>query len=155
MSLTDKRKHHYEYTRTPRTSVSLGNIEINADEVENKLDSVITNTLVVPITGNIVSVLGGGATVNSSPIDIGLTSGVYKVQWAGTESVAHLDYTLMVSSDNITYHPFHSVVALRFGVGGGTISLEYNMVFRYHKLKIVNTDAAVSATVDLVYSSRH
>ena len=104
------------------------------------------------ISGIETATVAGGATFLSTSIDIGIHSGIYTFQWGGTESVNHLDYTLMVSNDNITFHPYHTAVALKIG---GTISLSYDIGFRYHKLKIVNTDAALSGSIDLIYSGRH
>ena len=104
------------------------------------------------LKGSETATLVGGATFLSTSIDIGIHSGIYTFQWGGTESVNHLDYTLMVSNDNITFHPYHTAVALKIG---GTISLSYDIGFRYHKLKIVNTDASLSGSIDLIYSGRH
>ena len=122
------------------------------DEVEPKLDAIISNTNHNSITGSLDATLIAGGIGTSSTIDIGENSGVYKFQWAGTESNQNVEYVIHTSNDNVTFHPYPSAVALKIN---GYISIEYDCVFRFHKLIITNTHASHGTTLGLVFSGRH
>lgn len=150
-SLSEKRALYHQYLRGSNKN-ELDNIDVNTDEVEEKLDTIITNTNHNSVTGTMDATLIAGGVVNSSTIDIGINSGIYKFQWAGTESNQHVDYVIHTSNDGITFHPYPSAVALKIN---GYISIEYDIVFRYHKLIATNTHASQGTTLALVFSGRH
>lgn len=122
------------------------------DEVEPKLDSIISNTNYNSLSGTMASTIAAGGVSTSSIIDIGINSGIYKFHWTGTESNQNVKYVIHISNDNITFHPYHSAVALKIN---GYISIEYKCVFKYHKLTVTNTHASQATTIDLIFSGRH
>ncbi len=153
-TLSEKRKFHYEARHSHNeTNLTLGNIDMNTDDLETKLDTIIENTNHdTLVNGEYNFTITAGATSETPAVDIGSQSGQYMFQWSGTESTTNLDYTIWTSTDNITYYPMPSAVAVKIN---GYIAIEYNMMFQYHKLKIENTHASQSATVTVVYSGRH
>ena len=151
-SLSEKRASGYHQSLQIDNKPEIDNINLNTDELEEKLDTIISNTNHNSITGSLDSTLIAGGVVSSSTIDIGINSGVYKFQWAGVESNQNVDYVIHTSNDNITFHPYPSAVALKIN---GYISIEYDCVFRYHKLIVTNTHASQGTTLGLVFSGRH
>tara|TARA_R110000764_G_scaffold33011_7_gene74157 strand:+ start:684 stop:1148 length:465 start_codon:yes stop_codon:yes gene_type:complete len=152
-SLTEKRKASYHHSIAHIGNQSLNDINLNTDELETKMDIIIANTnhdTLVNGEYNFTILATESAEIPS--IDIGSQSGQYMFQFAGTESSTNLDYTIWTSTDNITFYPLPSAVAVKTN---GYVSLEYNMMFQYHKLKIENTHASQTNTVTLVYSGRH
>lgn len=151
-SLSEKRASSYHQSLRSDNKNELDSIDLNTDEVEAKLDSIISNTNHNSINGSLDATLIAGGVGTSSTIDIGTNSGIYKFQWAGTESNQNVDYLIHTSNDNLTFHPYPSAVALKIN---GYISIEYDCVFRYHKLIVTNTHASQGTTLALVFSGRH
>lgn len=151
-TLTSKRKFHYE-NKHPNTSLGLSQIDLNTDELESKLDTIIANTNHDTLVNGAYNFTIIAQAVAETPvINISAESGQYMFQWAGTESSTNLDYTIWTSTDNITFYPLPSALAVKTN---GYVSIEYNMMFQYHKLKITNTHASQSSSVTIVYSGRH
>ena len=152
-SLTEKRKASYHHSIAHTANQSLSNINLNTDELETKMDIIIANTNHdTLVNGEYNFTILATESAETPSIDIGEQSGQYMFQFAGTESSTNLDYTIWTSTDNITFYPLPSAVAVKTN---GYVSLEYNMMFQYHKLKIENTHASQTNTVTLVYSGRH
>tara|TARA_R110001606_G_scaffold374625_1_gene532531 strand:+ start:8976 stop:9443 length:468 start_codon:yes stop_codon:yes gene_type:complete len=153
-TLSEKRKFYYEARHSHNeTNLTLGAIDLNTDELETKLDTIIANTNHdTLVNGEFNFTLVGSATGETPAVNIGSQSGQYIFQWAGTETSTNLEYTIWTSTDNVTYYPLPSAVAVKTN---GYISLQYDMVFQYHKLKIVNTHHSQSSSITLVYSGRH
>jgi len=136
-----------------RDTVNMENVNLNTDELETKLDTIIENTNHdTLVNGEYNFTLIGSAEGETPVIDIGNQSGQYLFQWAGTESTTNLEYTIWTSTDNITFYPLPNALAVKTN---GYISMQYEMMFQYHKLKILNTHASQSASVTVVYSGRH
>lgn len=153
-SLSQKRASAYHHSLGGSSqNSSLGQINLNTDELETKMDTIIANTNHdTLVNGEYNFTILATETSETPSIDIGDQSGQYMFQFAGTESSTNLDYTIWTSTDNITFYPLPSAVAVKTN---GYISLEYNMMFQYHKLKIENTHASQTSSVTLVYSGRH
>ena len=153
-TLSEKRKFIYEARHSHNdTNLTLENIDMNTDELEQKLDTIISNTNHnTLINGEYNFTILAGVTVETPVINIGPQSGQYLFQFAGTESSTNLDYTIWTSTDNITFFPLPSAVAVKTN---GYVALEYNIMFQYHKLKIENTHQSQTSTVTVVYSGRH
>ncbi len=152
-SLSEKRLLHYANRHNTHSNKELSDINLNTDELEAKLDTIIANTNHdTLVNGEYNFTILAGVTVETPVINIGSQSGQYIFQFAGTESTTNLDYTIWTSTDNITFYPWPSAVAVKTN---GYVALEYNMMFQYHKLKIENTHASQTATVTVVYSGRH
>ena len=143
MSLTEKRKIHYQKQST-------GNIDFNTNEIEPKLDQVIANTAHSVLCQELVSQsIPGSGSYNMSVLDIGIDDGTYTVQVAGSENHA-LGYTLYVSSDNITFFPYPIVVTTL----NGFISSTFSLTFRYSYLNISNP-TGVDKTASIIICARH
>ena len=153
-TLSEKRKFIYEARHSHNdTNLTLENIDMNTDELEQKLDTIISNTNHnTLINGEYNFTILAGVTVETPVINIGSQSGQYLFQFAGTESSTNLDYTIWTSTDNVTFYPLPSAVAVKIN---GYVALEYNMMFQYHKLLIENTHPSITSTVTVVYSGRH
>jgi len=143
MSLTEKRKIHYQ-------KQSAGNIDFNTNEIEPKLDSVISNTAHSVFCQNLsTQVINGGFTFNMPILDIGNSDGPFKVQIAGSETHS-LNYTLKVSHDGTTYYPYPLVITNL----NGYISSTFDLTFRYSYLQIQNT-TGTDHSVNLILCARH
>ena len=143
MSLTEKRKMDYQKRLH-------GNLDWNTNEIEPKLDSIIANTTHSVFCQELINrSINGGSTIYNAVLDIGVTDGPYTVQIAGDETHA-LNYTLHVSSDNITYYPYPLVVTNL----NGYISSTFTMTFRYSYLGISNT-TGTAQTVNIIQCARH
>jgi len=153
-TLSEKRKFYYEARHSHNeTNLTLGNIDLNTEGLETKLDTIIANTNHdTLVNGEYNFTLVGGGTGETPAVNIGAESGQYIFQWAGTETSTNLEYTIWTSTDNVTYYPLPSAVAVKTN---GYIALQYDMVFQYHKLIIVNTSPSQSSSITLVYSGRH
>ena len=151
-SLSEKRASAYHHSLRSGNKKALDNIHLNTDELEEKLDVVISNTNHNSLKGTLDSTLIAGGVATSPTIDIGINSGIYKFQWAGTETNQNVDYVIHTSNDGVTFHPYPSAVALKIN---GYISIEYDCVFKFHKLIVTNTHASQGTTLALVYSGRH
>jgi len=152
-TLSEKRLLHYANRHNTHSNTELSDINLNTDELEAKLDTIISNTNHdTLVNGEYNFTILAGITAETPVINIGAQSGQYIFQFAGTESTTNLDYTIWTSTDNITFYPLPSAVAVKTN---GYVALEYNMMFQYHKLKIENTHASQTSTVTVVYSGRH
>jgi len=146
-TLTEKRRLIYNNKLSQNV-----NLSGNTDEIEPKLDLIISNTNHNSISGSMNSTLIAGGNVQSSTVDIGINSGIYKFQWSGSETNQNVDYLIETSNDGVTFHPYPSAIALKLN---GYISIEYDMVFRYHRLNVKNTHGSDGTTLSLVFSGRH
>ena len=131
----------------------LQKINYNTDELEAKLDAIIANTNHDTLVNGAYNFTILAQAVAETPvINISAESGQYMFQWAGNESSTNLEYTIWTSTDNITFYPLPSALAVKTN---GYVAIEYNMMFQYHKLKITNTHASHSSSLTIVYSGRH
>ena len=151
-SLSQKRFVAYQNKTLHKSHENeLDQIESNTDEVETKLDSVIENTAIDSYSGSISFSFTGTETLYTPVLDLGVKSKCYNFAWVGVESSSNFDYTIEVSSDNITFYPYPASVFLR---SGSNVSTNYSIPFRYHKLKIIHSHSSTQ-TVNLQYSGRN
>tara|TARA_R110000796_G_scaffold251245_1_gene382201 strand:- start:1366 stop:1797 length:432 start_codon:yes stop_codon:yes gene_type:complete len=143
MSLTDKRRIHYQ-------KQSQGNLDFNTNDIEPKLDQVIANTAHSVFCQNLSNqVVNGSSTFDMPILDIGDKDGPFKVQVAGSETHS-MNYTLRVSHDNVTYYPYPLVITNL----NGFISSTFDLTFRYSFLQIENP-TGTDHTVNLILCARH
>ena len=151
-------------TNSNLTNTKLDSVITNTGNCDTKLASVITNTgncdtkldsLILFTTTSISGVqtfsLPILSTQYSSVIDIGVQSGLYTFYWSGDKDSTYINYQILVSADNITYHPFTKAV---FTQTPTKVETHYQMPFRYHKLEVFNNNASTAANTDLHYSGR-
>ena len=121
------------------------------DDVEPKLDTLITNTVSTCFQGVLNFNLPILATQYSPVIDIGEASKMITFYWTGNQNTTYVNYQIMVSSDNITFLPFTRAV---FTQTPTKVETHYQMAFRYHKLEVFNNNASTAATLSFHYAAR-
>lgn len=152
-TLSERRKFIYEARNSHNeTNLTLGDIDVNTDEVETKLDSLITNTNKNSFTGYSSTVIAGHATETTiTAIDLGASSAPHKLQIVGTTTHNNIDNVLQVSNDNITYYDLPSFV---ISVVGTKLSGVGDICFRYFRMKTTdNTGSPVTVVIE--YSAKN
>lgn len=125
-------------------------IILNIDDIEPKLDQIITAVghTVIDIANSTVII--GGTTVTFPAVDITSSNGIFEFEMAGTLGHANMDFNLEVSQNNIDWYPFPTV----FTIMGTSVSSTFDMVFRYHRIKVTNNTGA-NYSVQFIESGRH
>ena len=125
-------------------------IILNIDDIEPKLDQIITAVghTVIDISNSTVII--GGTTVTFPAVDITSSNGIFEFEMAGTLGHANMDFNLEVSQNNIDWYPFPTV----FTIMGTNVSATFDMVFRYHRIKVTNNTGA-NYSVQFIESGRH
>ena len=116
----------------------------------NKLTDIVNNTAINTVSASHSLSIAGGATEETTVIDLGADTSSHKLQFAGTTSHNNIDVVLKVSNDNITFYDYTEPI---FTVGSLKISGSIDLTFRYYKLAITdNTGSAI--TVNLIESGK-
>ncbi len=125
-------------------------IILNIDGIEPKLDQIITAVghTVIDIANSTVII--GGTTVTFPAVDITSSNGIFEFEMAGTLGHSNMDFNLEVSQNNIDWFPFPTV----FTIMGTNVSATFDMVFRYHRIKVTNNTGA-NYSVQFIESGRH
>tara|TARA_R110002153_G_scaffold184206_1_gene337394 strand:+ start:380 stop:847 length:468 start_codon:yes stop_codon:yes gene_type:complete len=152
-SLTEKRAaaYHHSLGGTSHNS-SLGQINLNTDELETKMDSVIVNTNHSEFTGTSTISISASSTANViSAVDLGSGTAPHKINIVGTTTDTNIECIFQVSNDNITYydlpHFINTVVGTKFsGIG--------DICFRYFKLN-VKDNSGTTITVVVEYCAKN
>ena len=135
-TLAEKRKFSYETRHTHnKTNVTLGNIDLNTDQLETKLDSIIVNTNHNEFINNTTATIASSATTSTGSTDLQNSSAIHLLQIVGTTTNTNIDIKLKVSTDNVTYYEMPSILLSAIGTvlsGSGEIN------FRYYKIDITN-----------------
>ena len=151
-TLTSKRKFHYE-NKHPNTSLGLSQIHLNTDELETKLDTIITNTYANKYSLTYNATIAGNSTDRTTAIDFGSALDIHKIQVIGNISIpSNIDCVFEVSEDNITYYELshHQITVV-----GNKISGSIDINFRYCRVAITdNTGNAVTVNL-LVVAKNH
>ena len=152
-SLTEKRAAAYHHLLGGSShNSSLGQINLNTDELETKMDSIILNTNHHEYTGSSTTSIPASSTVNViSAVDLGSSSAPHKINIVGTTTNTNIDCIFQVSNDNITYydlpHFINTVVGTKFsGIG--------DICFRYFKLN-VKDNSGTPISVSLEYCAKN
>lgn len=147
-SLTEKRKASYHHSIAHIGNQSLSDINLNTDELETKMDTIISNISNNEFKGLSNTSIAGGATGTLiSSVDLGSASSPHKINIVGTTTHTNIDCILQVSNDNITFydlpHFINTVVGTKFSGIGDTC-------FRYVKLNGTNNTGS-PVTISLEY----
>lgn len=147
-SLTEKRKASYHHSIAHIGNQSLSDINLNTDELETKMDTIISNISNNEFKGLSNTNVAGGATGTLiSAVDLGSGSSPHKINIVGTTTHTNIDCILQVSNDNITFydlpHFINTVVGTKFSAIGDTC-------FRYVKLNGTNNTGS-PVTIALEY----
>tara|TARA_R110002074_G_scaffold109327_2_gene235783 strand:- start:1134 stop:1601 length:468 start_codon:yes stop_codon:yes gene_type:complete len=136
-SLTTKRRLAYEHSmnRLPNISLDATQINLNTDELETKLDTIINNTYANKYSLNYSTTIAGNATDRTTAIDFGTSLDIHKIQVVGTTTHNNTDCILEVSEDNITYYELshHQITIVGTKISG---SIDIN--FRYCRVAITD-----------------
>ena len=148
-SLSEKRSAAYHHSlHSSGHNSNLGQINLNTDELETKMDTIISNISNNEFKGvSSASVAGGTTNTLISAVDLGSASSPHKINIVGTTTHSNIDCILQVSNDNITYYDLPqfiiTVVGTKFSGIGDTC-------FRYVKLNVTNNTGS-PVTVALEY----
>ena len=151
-TLAEKRKFIYEARHTHnKTNVTLGNIDLNTDQLETKLDSLIVNTNHNEYINSTTATIGAGATTSTSATDLQTSTSIHHLQIVGTTTNTNLDIKLKVSTDNVTYYEMPSISLTTIGT---VLSGCGDLNFRYYKIDITNNHGS-SVDVTLIDSVKN
>lgn len=116
----------------------------------NKLTDIANNTAKNSVSSSHSLNIAGGATEETTTIDLGSDTSIHKIQFVGTTTHNNIDVVLKVSNDNITFYDYTEPI---FTVGSLKISGSIDLTFRYYKLAITdNTGSPI--TVNLIESGK-
>tara|TARA_B110000037_G_scaffold222480_1_gene297532 strand:- start:247 stop:714 length:468 start_codon:yes stop_codon:yes gene_type:complete len=152
-SLSQKRAATYQHSLGGSShNSSLGQINLNTDELETKMDSIILNTNHHEYTGSSTTSIPASSITNViSAVDLGSSSAPHKINIVGTTTNTNIDCIFQVSNDNITYydlpHFVNTIVGTKFsGIG--------DICFRYFKLN-VKDNSGTPISVSLEYCAKN
>ena len=150
MSSPSNRKLVSHLLKNTRNKEQNSNIIVNIDDIEPKLDQIITAVGHTVIYISNVAGIAGGYTHIFPSVDITGSNGIFEFELAGTLGHSNMDFSLEVSQDNVTFFPFPTL----FTIMGTNVSATFDMVFRYHRIKCTNNTGSVH-TVTFIESGRH
>lgn len=148
-SLSEKRASAYHHSlHSSGHNSNLGQLNLNTDELETKMDTIISTISNNEFKGVASASVTGGTTNTLIPtVDLGSASSPHKINIVGTTTDSNIDCILQVSNDNITYYDLPqfiiTVVGTKFSGIGDTC-------FRYIKLNVTNNTGS-PVTVALEY----
>lgn len=116
----------------------------------DKLDQIITAVGHTVIDVANVAGIGGSFTHTFPVVDITASNGIFEFELAGNLGHADMTFGLEVSQNNIDFFPF----PILFTIMGNNVSSSFDMVFRYHRIKVTNNTASTH-TVSYIESGRH
>tara|TARA_R110000823_G_scaffold226032_1_gene353784 strand:- start:256 stop:723 length:468 start_codon:yes stop_codon:yes gene_type:complete len=151
-SLSEKRLLHYANRQNAHSNTELSDINLNTDELETKLDTIISNTNHNQYSGSSTTIIAGHSTETTIPsVDLGSSSAVHKLQIVGTTTHSNIISLLEVSNDNINWfiNPQFSLAII-----GTTLSGIGDICFRYFRMKTTdNTGSPITIVVE--YSAKN
>ena len=124
-TLSEKRKFLYEVRNSHNeTNLTLGDIDLNTDQVETKLDTLIT----------------------IASVDLGASSALHKLQVEGTTTHNNIDNVIQVSNDNTNWF---DLTHLTVTTVGSKFSAMGNICFRYFRMRTTdNTGSPITVVVE-------
>jgi len=125
-------------------------IILNIDDIEPKLDQIITAVGHTVLEISNTAGIANGVTHTFPTVDISNLNGIFEFQIAGSLTHASANFELEVSQNNIDWYPFPTV----FTIMGTNVSATFDMVFRYHRIKVTNNTGA-NYSVQFIESGRH
>jgi len=150
MSTPTDRKLVSHLIKNTRNKDQNSNIIVNIDEIEPKLDQLITAVGHTVIDIANTTTVAGGATHVFPEVDISPGNGIFEFELAGQLGHANMDFSLEVSQNNIDFFPFPII----FQILGTNVSATFDMVFRYHRISVTNNTGS-SYSVNYIESGRH
>tara|TARA_R110000822_G_C15021683_1_gene463175 strand:- start:79 stop:546 length:468 start_codon:yes stop_codon:yes gene_type:complete len=146
-SLSEKRLLHYANKFNHHSNHELGDINLNTDELETKLDSVIINTNHNQHSGSSNTTIAGGATETTiGSVDLGVSSALHKLQVVGTTTHSNVDNVIQVSNNNSDWF---DLTHLAVPIVGTKFSAMGNICFRYFRMRTTdNTGSPITVVVE-------
>ena len=146
---SQRKSNHHAIKNHPSVN-PLNQIDLNTDGLESLLADIKTAVqhTAIDVTG--AHSIAGGAQHTFPAVDIGTNSGIFEFEIAGVLGHANMDFSLLVSHDNITYYTF----PVLFQIIGLNLSSTFDMLFRYHRIRVVN-NTGTTHTIDYIQSGRH
>jgi len=116
----------------------------------SKLDQLITAVghTVVDISNS--AGIAAGFTHTFPSVDITASNGIFEFELAGTLGHANMTFSLEVSQNNVDFFPF----PILFTIIGNNVSSNFDMVFRYHRIKVTNNSGSTHS-ISYIESGRH
>ena len=125
-------------------------IILNTDEIEPKLDQIITAVAHTVMDISVSTVIIAGLTTTMAPVDISGSNGIFKFQFAGTLTHSNMSFAVEVSQNNVDWHPF----PILFTTINNNVSSTYDMVYRYHRISVSNNTGG-NHSINYIQSGRH
>ena len=116
----------------------------------DKLDKIQTAIGHTVIDVSNTSTIAATTTFFFPKVDITDSNGKFEFNLAGVIGHADMDFSLEVSQNNIDWFQY----PILFTTMGLNVSATFDMVFRYHRIKVTNNDASPN-TVNFIQSGRH
>ena len=151
-SLSDKRLIHFANKYNHHSNTELGHINVNTDELETKIDSVIVNTNHNQFSGSSTGPIAGSATsVTIASTDLGNSSAIHKLQVVGTTTNSNISNVIQVSSNNSDWFDLTTFVIT---VTGTKFSGCGDILFRYFRMNTTNNTGS-PITVNIEHSAKN
>jgi len=151
-SLSEKRLVHFANKFNQHSNNELGDINVNTDQVETKLDSVIVNTNHNQFSGSFSGSVAGSATsISIASTDLGNSSAIHKLQVVGTTTNSNIDNVLQVSSNNSDWYDLTTFVIT---ITGTKFSGCGDILFRYFRMNTTNNTGS-PITIAVEHSSKN
>jgi len=144
-TLSEKRTLHYASRFSDHNDFEVGAVNVNTDEVESKLDSVISNTSHSTFALSVGNTISASGSITTATTDFGLASPRVKVNYIGNCTSNSLNIIVEVSQNNVDFYPLHSFVFTQIGIN---FSCMGQTNFRYLRTKLTDTSGS-SNTINL------
>jgi len=146
-SLSDKRFLAHANKFKQHSNVELGNINLNTDQVETKLDTIIINTNHNQYSGSSNTTIAAHATETTiASVDLGANSALHKLQVVGTTTNNNIDNVIQVSNNNSDWF---DLTHLAVPIVGTKFSAMGNICFRYFRMRTTdNTGSPVTIVAE-------
>ncbi len=143
-------RKHVHMLNNANNKMGLNKIDLNTDQVENLLGDIKTGVQHTVFELTHTASINPGMHHYFANVDIGATNGIYKFEIAGTIGNANMAFDFEVSHDGITFFSFPNIVTII----GTNFSATFDMVFRYHRLKVTNHHISTHS-VNFIQAGRH
>ena len=151
-SLSEKRLLHYANRHNTHSNKELSDINLNTDELEAKLDTIIANTSHNEFTGSSTTIVAPHSTDTTiSVVDLGAVSAPHKINIVGTSTHNNIDNIIQVSNDNITFFDLPQIAVSSIGT---KISGIGDICFRYFRMKTTD-NTGTPTTIVIEYSVKN
>lgn len=118
-----------------RDAINMENVNLNTDELETKLDSIIINTNQNEYSSSHTTVIPASGSFTTASTDFGAVTDRHKIHTLGNLTSNLVNISMELSHDNVTFYKDH---AFNFTILGNSFSCLGQTNFRYFRLKVVD-----------------